>query len=257
MRLLHAADLHLDSAYGMTRWGDNTDKAAEDERQVLIQLVDLTLELQPDALLLAGDLFHVPYLKAETKRLLNQQFKRLGATPVLIAPGNHDPYPAYRPLRLPENVRVFSHRWAPADVGSGLVWGYGHFDAEEPASVIARLRVRDRRRVNAVLFHGSDLGGKQGPHQRFAAFTHEELEETGADYFALGHIHWASRIDRSDGRLLGCYPGAIRGLNSGAKGNIGVVLATVTKRGTTQETYIGTPNGFVPGDVAFAASETV
>ncbi|HYG57098.1 MAG TPA: hypothetical protein VD902_03420 [Symbiobacteriaceae bacterium] len=69
---------------------------------------------------------------------------------------------------------------------------------------------------------------------------------------ALGHIHWAARIDRADRWLLGCYPGAIRGLNSGAEGHIGVMLTNVSKRRITQGAYIGTPNGFVPGAVAFA-----
>lgn len=256
MRLLHAADLHLDSVYGSQRWSD-PDKAAAEQREVLTQLIDLTLSLRPDGLLIAGDLFHRPYLKAETKRHLSHQFRRLGERPVLIAPGNHDPYPDYKKLRLPPNVRIFSNRWAPSDLGTGLVWGYGHYDNEESSSVIARLHVRDRRRVNVVLFHGSDLGSRQGPHQRFAGFTRAEMEETGADYFALGHIHWAIRIGRPGGRLLGSYPGAIRGLNSGAKGNIGVVLATITKRATTQETYIGTPNGFVSGPITFATPDEV
>lgn len=255
VRVLHAADLHLDSAYGMSRWRNGPAEPAAEQREVLSQLVSLALELEPEALLVAGDLFHMPHLKAETRRQMAREFKRLGDMPVLIAPGNHDPYTEYRCLQFPGNVRVFSHRWAPHDLASGVVWGYGHYDEVEPGSVLERLQVRDRRRVNVVLFHGSDLGTEQRPHDRFAAFTRQEMEETGADYFALGHIHWAVKMHRADGRLLGCYPGAIRGLESGKKGYIGVILANVTKRGTSLETYIGTREGFVPGTVRFGETE--
>jgi hypothetical protein len=34
---------------------------------------------------------------------------------------------------------------------------------------------------------------------------------TGADYFVLGHIHWALPRCADSGKLLGCYPGALRG----------------------------------------------
>lgn len=255
MRLLHTADLHLDSAYGMNRFSRDPATAATQQREVLTQIVDLAVALQPDALAIAGDLFHVPYLKAETKRHMARQFSRLGEIPVLIAPGNHDPYVEYRSLRLPDNVRVFSHRWAPHELGTGLVWGYGHYDADEPGRVLERLRVRDRRRVNVVLFHGSDLGVEHRKHARFAGFTRQEMQETGADYFALGHIHWATNLHGLDGRLLGCYPGAPRGLESGTKGTVAAVLATVTKRGVRQETFLGTTEGFVPGEADFSGAD--
>lgn len=249
MRILHVADLHLDSAYGMGRFAENLERALEDQRQVLTQLVNLALDLEPDALLVAGDLFHMPYLSKVTTKHMTQQFRRLGSIPVLIAPGNHDPYTAYRGLNLPPNVRVFSHRWAAHDLGTGVVWGYGHYDDVEDGSVLTRLRVKDRRRVNVVLFHGSDLGAQQHKHQRFAGFTRQEMIETGADYFALGHIHWAIAVPRESGKLLGCYPGAIRGLTSGKRGDKGAFLAVVNKRSTTIETFVGTRDGFVPGEV--------
>lgn len=249
MRVLHAADLHLDSAFGMGRFAANVDQAVDDQRQVLTQLVDLALVEQPDALLLAGDLFHIPHLTRATKSHMAKQFARLKELPVLIAPGNHDPYTAYRGLRFPANVRVFAHRWTAHDLGAGVVWGYGHYDEQESGSVMERLRVKDRRRVNVVLFHGSDLGTEQRKHARFAGFTRQEMIETGADYFALGHIHWAIGLQGPSGRLLGCYSGAIRGLGSGKKGNKGVFLATVTKSETTLQAFLGTRDGFVAGEV--------
>lgn len=257
MRLLHTADLHLDSAFGMKRFSGNPAVAAADQRAVLTQIVDLTLQLKPDGLLIAGDLFHIPYLRPATKQHMADQFARLGTIPVLIAPGNHDPYTTFRALRLPANVHVFSHRWAPYDLGTGLVWGYGHYDEVETGSVLARLRVRDRRRVNVALYHGSDLGIDHRQHDRFAAFTRREMIETGADYFALGHIHWACRLTDSDGNLLGCYPGAPRGLESGKKRTVGLLLTTVTKRGTEIDAYVGSKDGFVPGEIDFESKEAI
>ena len=50
MRLLHTADWHL----GKQLYGQSL---LEDQSQVLEQLIDLACEQQPDAILLAGDVF--------------------------------------------------------------------------------------------------------------------------------------------------------------------------------------------------------
>jgi hypothetical protein len=44
-----------------------------------------------------------------------------------------------------------------------------------------------------------------------------------------------------------CNPGAIRGIRNCRTGTRSVVLAGVTKKGTTLETYLGTEQGFVHG----------
>lgn len=251
MRILHAADLHLDSAFGHPGRPDPAAAALE-QRQVLDQLVDLALNLRPQALLIAGDLFEAQHVRPDTPHYVAKQFARLEPIPVLIAPGNHDPYRFYRDLPpLPGHVRIFGRRWAAHRVGDGVVWGYGHYDAEEPDCVLRRLRIRDHSRVNAVLFHGSDLDAQPNRHERFAPFRRDTLARTGTDYGALGHYHGAARITSPSGRLLGCYPGAIRGLNSGHRRRRGVILAEVTKRSTVLQTFLGTPGGFVPGELDF------
>ncbi len=109
LKILHAADLHLDSPFE----GLSAGKAAirrKEQRELLARLADLAVTEQVDLVLLAGDLLDSANTYYETGEELIRALKGIPA-PVFIAPGNHDWYSAKSPyarLRLPENVQVFT-----------------------------------------------------------------------------------------------------------------------------------------------------
>ena len=89
LKLIHAADLHLDSPFA----GLRPERAAQrrrEQRKLLERLAALAAEKQADLVLLAGDLLDGGTVYQETAAALAAA---LGAMhcPVLIAPGNHDP----------------------------------------------------------------------------------------------------------------------------------------------------------------------
>ena len=88
LKLIHAADLHLDSPFA----GLRPERAAQrrrEQRKLLERLAALAAEKQADLVLLAGDLLDGGTVYQETAAALAAA---LGAMPcpVLIAPGNHD-----------------------------------------------------------------------------------------------------------------------------------------------------------------------
>lgn len=88
IRFIHAADLHLDSAFGAM----SADRAAErrkELREIPGRLSDYVNEKGVGLVLLAGDLFDSSNLYRETAEALAESFGRMRAK-VLIAPGNHD-----------------------------------------------------------------------------------------------------------------------------------------------------------------------
>ena len=109
MRLLHAADLHLDSPFR----GLSAEKARErrlESRDLLDRLANLANARCVDAVLLAGDLFDGERVYPET---LEAMARSLGSIrcPVFIAPGNHDPYHSRSPycqVEWPGNVHLFT-----------------------------------------------------------------------------------------------------------------------------------------------------
>ena len=92
IKLLHAADLHLDSPFE----GLGESKAAvrrTEQRQLLYRIAQLAHNEKVHLVLLAGDLLDSDSAYAETGEEL---VKALGGieAPVFISPGNHDFYSA-------------------------------------------------------------------------------------------------------------------------------------------------------------------
>ena len=109
-KIIHAADLHLDSAFG----GLGPEKARErrrESRDLVDRLAELAIREGAETVLLSGDLFDGERVYPETLERLRSALARM-ACPVLIAPGNHDPFTPrspYQRLVWPENVHIFRH----------------------------------------------------------------------------------------------------------------------------------------------------
>lgn len=103
LKILHAADLHLDSPFE----GLGAAKAArrrEEQRRLLYRIAQLAETEQVDLVLLAGDLLDSDSTYAETGEALAEALGSISA-PVFISPGNHDfysPRSPYAHVRFPE-----------------------------------------------------------------------------------------------------------------------------------------------------------
>ena len=87
VRILHAADLHLDSAFD----GLSPEKAAlrrAEFRRLPSILADEAVRLRADLLFLAGDIFDSGRVFPETAAALRSALSRLPIA-VFIAPGSH------------------------------------------------------------------------------------------------------------------------------------------------------------------------
>jgi DNA repair exonuclease SbcCD nuclease subunit len=86
---VHASDLHLGYAqYGLEARRQDFDNA-------FTELVDKTIELKPDFIIIAGDLFHHSRPSNTTLENAIKNFKRLKdvGIPVLTVDGSHDSAP--------------------------------------------------------------------------------------------------------------------------------------------------------------------
>ena len=111
MKIVHFSDLHLDAPFA---WAGATGEAARQRRQALrdtlVRIVDLTREVNADALICGGDLYEHDYFSPDTAEFLKVTFAGLNPIPVYIAPGNHDwygPQSLYAQVDWSENVHVF------------------------------------------------------------------------------------------------------------------------------------------------------
>ncbi|HEV7435289.1 MAG TPA: DNA repair exonuclease, partial [Pseudorhizobium sp.] len=93
-RFIHTADIHLDSPLRSLslRNKDLASLIGDSTRQALIAIVDLCLEEQVDALIIAGDLYDGEQTSMKTARFLATQLGRLHEADITVYKirGNHD-----------------------------------------------------------------------------------------------------------------------------------------------------------------------
>ncbi len=223
--IVHAADVHLETAFTELRGGARRRAALAD---AFGRVIDLALERRADALTLGGDLYEAARAGPQTARFVFAQLARFGG-PVLIAPGNHDPYSArslYARDDLPPNVHVFAEpSWRAYPLGDELtVYGFGHAPAE-PGRPFAGARF-ERGGARIALVHGSDEERCPPGKRATAPFTLAETRAAGATCVLAGHYHNGAVV-QADGAPWLAYPGSPEPIKFGERGNHGALVVTV------------------------------
>ncbi len=223
---IHLADVHLDSPLANVQRLDETTAARLQSatRQSLEQVMDLALERDIGAVLIAGDLFDAPVRDVSAALWVERQFRRLtqAGIHVVMIRGNHDAQSSAGRVSLwPEGV----HELSAAQPETVLLDQIGL--AVHGQSFGARVETNDLAAqypqpvpgyFNVGLLHTS-LSGAVG-HDTYAPTSTGTLENVGYDYWALGHIHGRSQTSLSTQCYVG-YSGNTQGRHiheSGAKG---------------------------------------
>lgn len=228
IRILHAADLHMDSPFE----GLSSQQAAlrrREQRGLLACLGELAEESGAQLLLLSGDLLDSGDVYAETGAMLIRTLGKL-SIPVFIAPGNHDFYSLRSPyarLQLPENVHVFTESKLRSVVLEELgvrVWGAAYTDRNCPPLLEGFAPAKEPDLLDVLCFHGELSAGASS----YAPCTEEELAQSGMDYVAMGHVHRFSGLRRT-GDTYYAWPGCPEGRGFDETGEKGVILADVAR----------------------------
>ena len=174
------------------------------------RIVDLAIDKQVHALLLAGDIFDngVPDVAART--VLGRELARLGAAgiPTVLIRGNHDGLlDAARYGPLGTHVVLLEADRPSIEIGDATIHGYSHTGKVETASLLPRYPRPEPGRINIGLMHCSP-DGAQG-HDPYAPCAISDLLDHGYDYWALGHIH--ARQEWRRDRTLAVMPGIPQG----------------------------------------------
>jgi DNA repair exonuclease SbcCD nuclease subunit len=229
-RILHFADLHLDSSYaGVGMAVSEASRRREELRASLRRIVDLALEQEVDALTVGGDLYEHDRVTLDTGRFIASQFGRLAPRPVLIAPGNHDRYvpdSMYRRMDWPDNVHIFgSMEWGSAPIAGGVtVWGVGHNSPAVRENLLRDLRL-ERSPSTVALLHASDASSVPEEKAAHCPFEARDAESCGAGFILLGHYH-RMRVWPSGSPRCG-YPGSPEPLGFDEEGPHYVLLLTL------------------------------
>jgi len=231
MRLLHIADVHLERPFRRLEYRRGHSRRQE-LRDALSRAVDSARQYDVDALCIAGDLYERENAPPAVGEFLRATFERLGTTPVLIAPGNHDFFAAgclYDRVDWPPNVHVFRDpRPSPVRVADGTVWGAAFTGPECTGSPLAGLHVSDDG-PHVGLFHGQVVSDDQS--SAYGPIALSAFASTGLAFAMLGHVH-GGRIDEAHGFA---YPGSLEPLDVSEVGPRWGLLLTVNASGRSVE----------------------
>ena len=231
IRILHTADVHLDSPLKSLALRDPElrEQVQTATRSAFTQIVDTAILEAVNALLISGDLFDSTERSARTAAYLAGQLDRLrdNSIQVFYIKGNHDAEnPLTGEVSLPENVHVFDGRGGKVQLSENIwIHGVSFANRHAPESLLPKFPVPVIGAINIAMLHTS-LAGASG-HDPYAPCTVNELSSSGFDYWALGHIH--SRKVHSENPWI-VMPGMPQGRDIGEAGPKSASLLTVGKK---------------------------
>jgi len=230
-RFVHTADIHLDSPLRSLSLR-NPELAAligDATRQALVAIVDLCIDEQVDALVIAGDLYDGDQTSMKTARFLATQMLRLHEAGIatFTIRGNHDALSKItQELVLPPSVKVFGGRADAIALAKGgleiALHGLSFSRPQAPDSLLPKYKSPLADAVNIGIMHTS-LAGAPG-HDAYAPCNVADLHASGFDYWALGHIHL--RTEHKGARRV-IMPGMPQGRDINESGAKTVSLVTV------------------------------
>jgi len=207
---VHAADLHL----GYAQY--NLDVRRRDFNNVFGELVDKTIELEPDFMIIAGDIFEHARPSNSTLEAAITNFRRLkdAGIPVLAVDGSHDSAPNAITSTILNPLDSAGLIWyLPRHEGACwrnencYVYGIPNFrtarktQEELPAFLEQNKPTPDPSIFNIFVFHMAlDIPAIKPPKMEAEAKP-ENLPE-GFNYYAGGHIHKPYKSSFKKGLLV-------------------------------------------------------
>lgn len=236
LKLLHAADFHLDAPFSALP-ADKAARRRAEQRDLLSRLADTARSGGADLVLLSGDLFDSGEIYAETAQALSRALGQTGC-PVFIAPGNHDfysPRSPYASIPWPDNVHIFqTPELAPVDLPAlgCTVWGAAFTAPGREGSPLDGFTAPGDGRLHLAVLHG-DVEG----HGRYAPIPRSDIAASGLDYLALGHVHMASGLHK-DGTTAWAYPGCPEGRGFDELGDKGCLWIRLDGAGGVEDEFV-------------------
>lgn len=243
---VHTSDLHL----GYAQY--NLETRRQDFDDVFTELVSKTIELKPDFMIIAGDLFHHSRPSNTTLENSIRNFKRLrdAGIPVLTVDGSHDTAPntitgtILTPLDS-AGLIVYLPRHDGAcwrKPGCCYVYGIPNFRSRRrtdellPTFLAEKVPLPDGNVSNIFVFHGAiDLPSVKPPY--IEAEISPDLVPEGFQYYAAGHVHEGYKGKFKTGLLV--YSGCTETVNySEADINKGFQYVKVDEKGKFELNFI-------------------
>lgn len=235
VKVFHTADLHIGAE--VSYLGNLAEKRRFEIASVFGSIVDTCLKNNVEICLIAGDLFDSNAAALEFAHSVLEYISSAKHIRFCLVLGNHDPLDALSPFKskiLPENLYVFGADYEIKEfedikvrvIGRSFV--HSSMDTKDFSTVLP-----DDDFINIMLLHADVASDSKSPYN---PINREFIENCGADYLALGHIHRRTKLAKF-GETYFAYSGCPEGHGFDEEGVQGGYLGTVEK-GKTDLSFI-------------------
>lgn len=226
MKFMHLSDLHLGKRV-------NGYSMLEDQKYILIKIINIIDEQKPQAVIIAGDVYDKPVPSAEAVQLFDDFLYKLTerSLQVIVISGNHD---------SPERIAFGSRFMGKSGIHMSQVYNgstdfvsltddYGKinfyllpfikpsnvrrfFEDEEINTYTEAIRVAisnmniDKNARNVIVTHQFVTGAERSDSEIIAVGGTDNVDSyvfDDFDYVALGHIHRPQNVGKSTVRYCG------------------------------------------------------
>ena len=225
MRIIHTADLHLESSLIRLSAEQARERKAE-LYAAFERMVDEAVRLGARLFIIAGDLFDTTRISGRAVEKVTSVIERHPEIDFLYLRGNHEGTAfTDKMTSQPKNLRIFGDEWTYFEYGEIVIAGRNLLDE----NMFRDLKLDPFCR-NILVLHGPvrDYSGARD------GISLPDASDCEADYLALGHYHAYAGYRLSD-RTTAVYCGAPEGRGFDEPGEHGFVVIdtdtpTVTHR---------------------------
>lgn len=233
MKLIHCADLHLDSKMESIFPTSLAKKRKSEILDTFKNMIEYAKKNQIDVIMICGDMFDSNKIQPKTIEYVIDLIKENSSIDFLYLCGNHDENNFVKSVdTIPENLLTFNDNWCSYRYDNVVITGCELNNINN--KVIYSSLDLNPSDINIVMLHGqeSNYDGKDDAD----IINLRALENKHIDYLALGHIH-SFKTKRLDNRGKYAYSGCLEGRGFDECGDKGFIEVTI-ENNTVKHTFI-------------------
>lgn len=215
MKIIHCADLHLDSKMSTNLSREQAKERRNELLRTFAHMVDFAAKNDVRVIMIAGDMFDTRNVSVMARNTVRDLIVSNPKIDFIYLRGNHDNDNFLSKLEeIPSNLKLFNDPFSS--------YTYGKITISGLALQAYHSLVLSHDTYNIVMMHGQ-IGDE---------INLNELKNKNIDYLALGHVH-SYQSDALDARGTYCYSGCLEGRGFDECGDKGFVLLDIDEKALT------------------------
>lgn len=207
MKIIHCADLHLDSKMESIFPNELSKIRKAEILETFKNMVRYAKENDINIVMISGDMFDSSLIQEKVKDFVIDIINEYCDIDFLYLCGNHDENSFINSLKIkPNNLKIFNSDWTYYRYNNLVIAGCELNDVNNKLIYTSLdLNIND---VNIVMLHGQDSAYDIKNESNIIYI--KSLQNKNIDYCALGHIH-SYKVGKIDNRGIYVYSGCLEG----------------------------------------------